>query len=86
MLLLEPETPTYRGYLHEVNTHLDHLDISVDEDIANAHGDIGGRILDFLEITLMSAWAILSRVKTNKKAGIESLIRLGTCPVPRPKE
>jgi hypothetical protein len=36
MLLLEPETPTYRGYLHEVNTHLDHLDISVDEDIANA--------------------------------------------------
>jgi hypothetical protein len=47
MLLLEAETPTCRGYLHEVNTP---FRFSVEEDIGDAPGDVGGRIFDSSEV------------------------------------
>ena len=83
MLLLEAEAPTCRGYLHEVNTP---FRFSVDEDIADAPGDAGGRIFDFSEATPHDSIGDPSRVKTKKKAGIAKLIRSGTYAVPRPTE
>jgi len=82
MLLLEAETPNGRGYLHEVNTPFGY---SVDEDIANSHGDIAGPIFGFLEVTPHASISDPSQSRNEQKAGIARLIRLGTRAVPRPK-